>query len=197
MHTPTKFTEWLIQQGLVRSEQMCAIHLGNKLKLGKLMILYIMLFFHIFNIYCNQNVTGMYSDVSKFPYSGGYVWISECCPTRFVSVFSSSLFEGATHPPSVLLKLIYHWACQTNVQNVVQWVKVDNLYVKGLFTWLRAACTSALHQHMNMMGGPGKRIEVGVISLGTTSHDGQQRQVKVEVLGILDADAKMVNKKGF
>lgn len=35
MHTPMKFTEWLIQQGLVRSEQWCAIHAGNKLKLGK------------------------------------------------------------------------------------------------------------------------------------------------------------------
>lgn len=34
VHTPMKFTEWLIQQGLVRSEQWCAIHRGNKLKLG-------------------------------------------------------------------------------------------------------------------------------------------------------------------
>lgn len=168
MHTPMKFTEWLIQQGLVRSEQWCVIHAGNKLKLG------------------------MYSDVSKFPYSGGYVWISECCPTRFVSVYSSSIFEGATFPPSVLLKLIYHWACQTNVQNVVQWVKVDNLYVKGLFTWLRAVCTSAIHQHMSLLGGVGKKVEVGVISLGTTSHDGTQRQVKVEVLGVLDPVEKLI-----
>lgn len=168
MHTPMKFTEWLIQQGLVRSEQWCVIHAGNKLKLG------------------------MYSDVSKFPYSGGYVWISECCPTRFVSVYSSSIFEGATFPPSVLLKLIYHWACQTNVQNVVQWVKVDNLYVKGLFTWLRAICTSAIHQHMGLLGGSGKKVEVGVISLGTTSHDGTQRQVKVEVLGVLDPVDKLI-----
>ncbi|XP_050362012.1 uncharacterized protein LOC126781199 [Nymphalis io] len=168
IHTPMKFTEWLIQQGLVRSEQWCAVHAGNKLKLG------------------------MYSDVSKFPYSGGYVWISECCPTRFVSVFSSSIFEGATFPPSVLLKLIYHWACQTNVQNVVQWVKVDNLYVKGLFTWLRAVCTSAIHHHMGLLGGQGKKVEVGVISLGTTSHDGTQRQVKVEVLGVLDPVEKLI-----
>ncbi|XP_068621095.1 uncharacterized protein row [Battus philenor] len=168
IHTPMKFTEWLIQQGLVRCEQWCAIHPANKLKLG------------------------MYSDVSKFPYSGGYVWISECCPTRFVSVFSSSIFEGATFPPSVLLKLIYHWACQTNVQNVVQWVKVDNLYVKGLFTWLRAICTSAIHQHMGLLGGSGKKVEVGVISLGTTSHDGTQRQVKVEVLGVLDPVEKLI-----
>lgn len=35
MHTPTKFTEWLIQQGLVRSDQICAIHPQNHLKLGK------------------------------------------------------------------------------------------------------------------------------------------------------------------
>lgn len=86
MHTPNKFTEWLIQQGLVRSEQQCTIHSGQSLKLG------------------------MYSDATKFPYSGGYVWISECCPNRFVSVFNGSIFEGAPHPPSVLLKLLYHWA---------------------------------------------------------------------------------------
>lgn len=168
MHTATKFTEWLIQQGLVKSEQYCQVHRGTALKLG------------------------MYSDASKFPYSGGYVWISECCPTRFISVFNGSLFEGSPHPPSVILKLIYHWSCQTNVSNVVNWVKVDNLYVKGLYTWLRSVCTVALSQHMKLMGGIGKKIEVGVISLGTTTQDGQQRQVKVEVLGVLDPEAKLV-----
>lgn len=35
MHTATKYTEWLIQQGLVRSEQTCQIHTGGSLKLGK------------------------------------------------------------------------------------------------------------------------------------------------------------------
>lgn len=145
MHTATKFTEWLIQQGLVKSEQYCQVHRGTPLKLG------------------------MYSDASKFPYSGGYVWISECCPTRFISVFNGSPFEGSPHPPSVILKLIYHWSCQTNVSNVVNWVKVDNLYVKGLYTWLRSVCTVALCQHMKLMGGIGKKIEVGVISLGTTT----------------------------
>lgn len=66
MYNATKFSEWLIQQGLVRSEQTCNSHTISdnpvKLKLG------------------------MYSDVSKFPFSGGYVWISDCCPQRFVSV---------------------------------------------------------------------------------------------------------------
>ena len=48
VHTPAKFTEWLIQQGLVRSEQY-----DGKIKLK----------------------LGMYSDGKKFPHSGGYVWI--------------------------------------------------------------------------------------------------------------------------
>src|SRR5436190_11818261 len=101
MFSATKFAEWLIQQGLVRSEQYCLQHSTNyqkiKLKLG------------------------MYNDQGTFPYSGGYVWISTCCPDKFVSVFSGSLFQGAPYTPTVLLKLIYHWACQTNVQNVISW----------------------------------------------------------------------------
>lgn len=135
---------------------------------------------------------GIYSDVTKFPYTGGYVWISECCPYRFVSVFNNSIFEGAQHPPTFLLKLIYHWACQTSIQNVVQWVKVDSVYIKGIYTWLRAICTLAVHQKCKKLGGPGKFVEVGVISLGTTSQDGSQRQVKVEVLGVYDYAEKSI-----
>ncbi|XP_052903008.1 uncharacterized protein LOC128310410 [Anopheles moucheti] len=168
VHPAPKFTEWLIQQGLIKSEQTCQIHYDKPLKLG------------------------MYSDTSKFPYSGGYFWISDCCPTRFTSVFHGSLFEGSPHPPSVILKLIYHWACQTNVSNVVNWVKVDNVYLKSLYTLLRSVCTLALCRHMKMLGGPKKSIEIGVISLGTTTQDGQQRQVKVEVLGVLDPEAKIL-----
>lgn len=168
MHSPVKFTEWLIQQGLVKSEQLCLIHPGKSLKLG------------------------MYSDSNKFPYSGGYVWISQCCPTRFVSVFNSSIFEAAPYAPTVLLKLIYHWTCQTNVSNVVQWVKVDNSYLKNFYSWLRAVCTLALQSNVAKMGGPGRKIEIGVISLGTTTQDGKQRQVKVEVLGVLDHEHKQL-----
>ncbi|XP_050324080.1 uncharacterized protein LOC126755504 [Bactrocera neohumeralis] len=168
MLTPNKFTEWLIQEGLLKAEQKCANHRSYELKLG------------------------VYSDATKFPYTGGYVWISECCPMRFVSVFHGSIFEGAPHPPSCILKLIYHWSCQTNIQNVVQWVKVDNVYIKGVYTWLRAICTLAVHQKCKKLGGPERFVEVGVISLGTTSQDGQQRQVKVEVLGVLDYAEKTI-----
>lgn len=166
MFSATKFAEWLIQQGLVKSEQYCVQHSNNyqrtKLKLG------------------------MYSDQGTFPYSGGYVWISSCCPDRFVSVFSGSIFQGAAYTPTVLLKLIYHWACQTNVQNVVSWVKVSNVYVKNFYTHLRSICTAAIWDKTRKMGGKNSVIQVGVISLGTTSQDGNLRQVKVEVLGVLD-----------
>lgn len=76
-------------------------------------------------------------------------------------MFSGSIFEGAPHPPTVLLKLIYHWACQTNVQNVVQWVKVDNFYVKNFFTNMRSICTVSIHEKYDKMGGLKKRVEVG------------------------------------
>lgn len=160
-------------QGLIRSEQACEIHSNSNLKLG------------------------MYSDITKFAFSGGYVWISDCCPTRFTSVFNGSIFEKCIHPPSVVLKLIYHWSCQTNVQNVVQWVKIDNVFIKGLYTLLRSVCTIALQQNMALLGGPGKKIEVGIISLGTTAQDGQQRQVKVEVLGVLDVQNKLIRLRAI
>ncbi|XP_034950056.1 uncharacterized protein [Chelonus insularis] len=170
MYSAQRFAEWLIQQGLVRSEQYCNQHgPGNMSVQTKLKL-------------------AMYSDTGTFPYSGGYVWISNCCPERFVSVFSGSIFQGAPHTPSVLLKLVYHWACQTNVQNIVSWVKVSNVYVKNFYTNLRSICTAAVWDKSDLIGGKGCNVQVGVISLGTTSHDGNTRQVKVEVIGILNAD---------
>lgn len=158
MFSATKFTEWLIQQGLVKSEQYCLQHntndQQNKLKLG------------------------MFNDQGTFPYSGGYVWISTCCPDRFVSVYSGSIFQEAPYTPTVLLKLIYHWACQTNVQNVTSWVKVSNVYLKTFYTNLRSVCTAVIWDKCRKMGGKNSTVQIGIISLGTTSQDGHLRQVK-------------------
>ncbi|KAK7788712.1 hypothetical protein R5R35_007354 [Gryllus longicercus] len=176
----TKLTEWLIQQGLVRSSQTCQSH--RSATTGEPVNLKL----------------GMYSDVSKFPHSGGYVWICEFCPTQlFVSVFSGSIFEGAPHPPLVLMKLIYHWACQTTASNIVSWVKVESFYVKMFFAQMRAVCTAAVHESYDLMGGPNKRVEVGVISLGTAAQDGSTRNVKVEVLGVMDPDNKLVRLRAI
>ncbi|KAF7992971.1 hypothetical protein HCN44_005752 [Aphidius gifuensis] len=170
MFSSTRFAEWLIQQGLVKSEQYCNQHSGYQPKLK----------------------LGMYNDAGTFPYSGGYVWVSSCCEDRFVSVFSGSIFQGSPHLPTVLLKLIYHWSCQTNVQNVISWVKVSNVYVKNFFTNLRSICTAAIWDKSKLIGGKGRSIQVGVISLGTTSQDGNLRQVKVEVLGILNTETGQI-----
>lgn len=61
-----------------------------------------------------------------------------------------------------------------------------------MYTWLRAVCTVALHTHVPKLGGAGVKVEVGVISLGTTSQDGNQRQVKVEVLGVLETVSRRI-----
>lgn len=61
-----------------------------------------------------------------------------------------------------------------------------------MYTLLRSVCTVGLHTHLKQIGGPGLKVEVGVISLGTTTQDGNQRQVKVEVLGVLDTTTKLI-----
>jgi len=173
VHTPAKFTEWLIQQGLVRSEQYDTIQGGGKTKLK----------------------LGMYSDGKKFPHSGGYVWIQEGAVNKYTSVFKGSIFEMAASPPTVLLKLLYHWSCQTNIPNVAQWVKVDNGAIDAFFTACRAICVGAVQEEVIGLGGTTRHqtqgvVEVGVISLGTTTADGQKREVRVEVLGVLDRATK-------
>ena len=173
--TPAKFTEWLIQQGLVRSEQF--EHVGQarvKLKLG------------------------MYSDGKKFPHSGGYVWIQEGQSNKYTSVFKGSLFESAVNP-TIMLKLMYHWSCQTNLTNVINWVKVDNKKIDEFFSLMRSVCVVAVQDEVKGLGrgvGNGQRgsnmVEVGVISLGTTTADGQKREVRVEVLGVLDRTTRQI-----
>ena len=167
--TPAKFTEWLIQQGLVRSEQFEA---GVKLKLG------------------------MYSDGKKFPHSGGYVWIQEGQSSKYTSVFRGSIFESSTNSqsPTIILKLLYHWSCQTNLTNIINWVKVDNKKIDDFFNLIRSVCVTAVQDEVTGLGKlkGGSTVEVGVISLGTTTADGQRREVRVEVLGVLDRVTKQI-----
>ena len=185
VHTPAKFTEWLIQQGLVRSEQF---EDEISVKSGKTKI---------------KLKLGMYSDGKKFPHSGGYVWIQEGQSNKYTSVFKGSIFESGSfsinrfnnqnQPPTVLLKLLYHWSCQTSITNVANWVKVDNKKIDEFFQLVRSVCVASIQDEVLQMGGPrGGPIEVGVISLGTTTADGQKREVRVEVLGVLDRTSKRI-----
>jgi len=157
---PAKFTEWLLQNGLVRTEQYEVVN-GEKLKLK----------------------LGMYSDGKRFASSGGYVWLhSDRSDVKYTSVLKGSIFEIA---PTNALKLIYHWCCQTTITNVIQWVKVDNAFVDKFFYMLRAVASICVQEKLQDMGGAGSNIEIGVISLGTST-SGSKREVRVEVLGVLD-----------
>ena len=77
-----------------------------------------LMFFFQFDVVGNlrsKMKLGMYSDAQRFPHSGGYVWIAENNVNRLVSVFKGSIFVASSHEPVIVLKLMYHWACQTNV----------------------------------------------------------------------------------
>ncbi|XP_040571106.1 uncharacterized protein [Lepeophtheirus salmonis] len=167
VRNPAKFTEFLIRQGLIpKTRYKVNPETGKKVELK----------------------LGMYSGENKFPRSGGYVWINEREPTVFYSVFDASIFQASEMPPITVLKLIYHWSCQTNIQNIVQWVKVDIKKVDLYFKILRSICTISIDDSFQKMGGLKKKIQIGVISLGTTSSDGSRKEVKVEVLGILEVE---------
>ena len=71
-------------------------------------------------------------------------------------------------------------------QNVLQWVKVDHQTVHFYWQLFRAACVASVQEELVTFGGPGKVVEIGVISLGTTTSDGNKREVRVEVLGVMD-----------
>lgn len=67
---------------------------------------------------------------------------------------------------------------------------MDILYVNRIFTWIRAICTVALQEKMTMLGGPDKRVEVGVISIGQKKPDGQD--FKIKILGVFDPESKNI-----
>ena len=66
------------------------------------------------------------------------------------------------------------------------WVKVDNATVDTFYRHLRCICIASVQEEIVNLGGENKAIELGVISLGTTTTDGNRREVKVEVLGVLE-----------
>ena len=72
-----------------------------------------------------------------------YELFKEGVSNKYTSVFKGSIFEAGSgsQAPTVLLKLLYHWSCQTNIPNVVSWVKVDNGQIDDFYSLLRAVCT--------------------------------------------------------
>ena len=59
---------------------------------------------------------GLCKDSTRFPHSGGYVWISDGQAKKFTSVYKGSIFDSRKVSPTIVLKLIYHWSCQTPIE---------------------------------------------------------------------------------
>ena len=52
------------------------------------------------------------------------------------------------------------------MNNVLQWVKVDNNTVDTFYRHLRCICIASVQEEIVNLGGANKAIELGVISLG-------------------------------
>lgn len=65
-------------------------------------------------------------------------------------------------------------------QNVLQWVKVDANVVNNFFNSFRCIALATVQEEIVNMGGFNKIVEIGVISLGTSSNDGVRREVKLK-----------------
>lgn len=173
--SPQEFVEWLLSKGLIRTSQSCTVHKVQhtqqpyRLKLG------------------------MFSDPKALATSGGYVWISECCGKKYVSVYSGSIF-GSTPidkvAPTSVLKLVYHWSCQTSISNVENWVKVEKTFINKIFQYLRCVCSVMLQDKVYDFGFDATTVELGIVSLGTSTADGTKKAVKVEILGLYDRKMK-------
>ena len=59
----------------------------------------------------------------------------------------------------------------------MQWVKVDQATINHYWQLLRGVAIGSVHDEFVNFGRGGKRVEVGVISLGTTTTDGNRREV--------------------
>ena len=59
----------------------------------------------------------------------------------------------------------------------MQWVKVDQSTINHYWQLLRGVAIGTVNDEFVNFGRGGKRVEVGVISLGTTTTDGNRREV--------------------
>ncbi|XP_037091389.1 uncharacterized protein LOC119111688 [Pollicipes pollicipes] len=184
LHTPSQFTEWLIQVRLVRAVQFCPTHRVT------------------WSGQPRQLRLGMFTDSDKLSQSGGYVWVKNCCRPKYLSVHYGSLFDVTrlllpTTAPVQVLKLMYHWSCQTPLHNVTQWLKLRPMLVDEVFGLLRAVCMLKMEEPVPKLGGSGHTVQVGLVSLGTSGPDGVNKNVKVEVLGVKDESSGEIRLVGF
>lgn len=75
-------------------------------------------------------------------------------------MYHKSIFEAESYPPITILKLIYHWLFQSQIVQVVSWVRVEAEYVEYFYGLMRAVCVSIGHEKFTRLGGKNERIEV-------------------------------------
>ncbi|XP_022189555.2 uncharacterized protein LOC111048017 [Nilaparvata lugens] len=93
------------------------------------------------------------------------LWSCSHCQ-ELVSVFHGSIFEGAHLSPFTIIKLIYYWCIQTNIE----WLKIkENLHhsdISKFYSRFRAVCTTGLRQQiLTKLGGNMCEVQVSSIDV--------------------------------
>lgn len=112
------------------------------------------------------------------------------------SIYRHSIFTG--EDISIIMKLIYHWIVETPHHLVIRWVKVNEKKLRSFYSCIRAVCTAALHEHFPLLGGPGKAVQIGFITVESRLRNSQgvnQQPLKLEIMGVLDKEAGLIRLK--
>lgn len=94
----------------------------------------------------------------------GYKWWCPTCAVM-VPVSQGSFFSKWRQSHNEVLRLIYHWACNTDIQKVIQEFAYNGEFVNSVFMALRSICnTQCLHWRL---GGVSHSVEIAEMELGS------------------------------
>uniref|UniRef100_T1IVH9 Uncharacterized protein n=1 Tax=Strigamia maritima TaxID=126957 RepID=T1IVH9_STRMM len=134
--------KWMFEHGLFHIEQKCVVHRVVKMQL-------------VFdNRESNDN-------------SGGYKWqCGECM--RTLPIQHLSFFESLGYGLLTMLRIIYFWACNEDVQKVLRETKVSACFLRSVYSLLRSICGSKVKSLMKLGGSDTRTVEVSLVLLKDT-----------------------------
>ncbi|XP_076324819.1 uncharacterized protein LOC143232805 isoform X3 [Tachypleus tridentatus] len=117
----------------------------------------------------------------------GYIWKcgnQRCCKKS--QIVRPNFFGRFGIPLSKLLQLTYHWAVQSDLQNILDEVNVDVYMARSVWRALQEVCARALVLKSKKLGGPGTTVEISFAYMGRFS-----------ILGAYDRESGKVRMKAI
>ncbi|XP_022242584.1 uncharacterized protein LOC106460211 [Limulus polyphemus] len=117
----------------------------------------------------------------------GYIWKcgnQRCCKKS--QIVRPNFFGRFGIPLAKLLQLTYHWAVQSDLQNILDEVNVDVYMARSVWRALQEVCARALVLKSKKLGGPGTTVEISFAYMGRFS-----------ILGAYDRESGKVRMKAI